>query len=375
MNNKDNFVYYYNSSTNKIFTCKSELPQKKANVYLILNREKLYFDTFQLNQKQKLKNIDILNIQKNFIPFKDRYLNLIYSIEKKNEKNVFFWISPSTIQIDSYFYDEVPESLLFKGDPSKRNKYNIFVFKRQTGFEVIYFNQNIFFSIFTKSLSNISNNINSIVRKYSLRDKTKILTDIDLGDLAKIYSITLISSDSEYYFLPDFFDIKKKFSDISKDKQIRSIKDIVKHWNKRLSIIISLLSIFILINISFLIILNIDKNTYEKKYNKISKVIKKSEIIEFKINRENKRISLYPDHMLFFKKITESIIDDSFLTNYSLSDGKIIIEGYSNDSRLILSKLQKSNLFDNVKFNSTITKNIHSKKEKFNIDIKLKKNE
>ena len=54
-------------------------------------------------------------------------------------------------------------------------------------------------------------------------------------------------------------------------------------------------------------------------------------------------------------------------------EGKILIEGYSPDSLGILTALRKTNQFQDVRFKTTVTKNVQSQKEKFEIEILLEK--
>lgn len=373
MNDDNQFFYFFNIETGEIFSSKEEAHKKKRSLYLIIDREKLFFNSFSVKAKKVLKYNDILNIQNHFIPFKTQLLNIIYSIDKKKEKKYFFWISPLTINIEDYFYDEVPESLIFKGNPGQIRNYNFFVFKRISGFEIIYFDEYDFYSLFEKDESKVDESVITLARKFSKGGKIKILSDIDIQNLNRDYEVDLIE-DNKFYFLPDHFSFKKRFSNISKNKKVKNIKDMIKYWQRNLNIIIVILSLLIITNIFYFFILKKDNSSFKQRFVEISNIFDKSEQIEFELNIVKNKISLYPDHMLYLKRVCEALDIDSFLTSYSIGENNIVIEGYSKNSLMVLTKLRKCKNFKEVKFKTTVTKNIYSKKEKFEIEITTKKN-
>jgi hypothetical protein len=75
--------------------------------------------------------------------------------------------------------------------------------------------------------------------------------------------------------------------------------------------------------------------------------------------------------MRYLKTIAQCLDENSVLIGYSLGDGRILIEGYSPDSLGVLTALRKSNQFQDVRFKTTVTKNVYSQKEKFEIEILL----
>ncbi|MCP4150045.1 MAG: hypothetical protein GY757_20025, partial [bacterium] len=156
MSDTTNTVYFFNSENGEIYRTQEELPKKKSHLYLVINRENLYFGSFPIDTKKRLKDTDILNIQGHFIPYKDQFTNIIYNTDRKGtlEKRFFFWIGPPLAgnEVESYFYDEIPESLIFKGDPEEIKNYTLFVFTRAGGYEIIYFNGEDFYSLFEKEL-------------------------------------------------------------------------------------------------------------------------------------------------------------------------------------------------------------------------------
>ncbi|MDQ1354689.1 MAG: ral secretion pathway protein [Acidobacteriota bacterium] len=380
-------VYFFNPVSGDIYPSEQDLPSKKSRLYLVINREQFFFRMFAIDSKKRMKDSHILNIQRHFIPFNDQFLNIIYSSEKQQEKKFFSWVGRSLVNVESYFYDEVPESLIFKGDPSLARNYRFFVFKRMTGFEIIYYNGADFYSLLEKDQSRIWANIITLIRKFSPTDtnKIKVLTEVDLGSLEGTgpagensaygqydISVDFIDSKSRHYFLPDHSPIKKKFSNISENKQLKSIKNIIRRWNRHLNIIIFLLLLSVLILAAGVVSFKKDNERFKEQFASVQNILSASEQVESRLNRIKQKIAAYPDHLLFLETIADSLGDDSMLTGYALEEGKIRIEGYSGNSLELLDRLRKSGLFQEVKFSSTVIKNVSSQREKFEIEIILK---
>lgn len=379
-------VYFFDPATGDIYPSEQNLPAKKNRLYLVINREQLFFRMFAVDSKKRMKDSHILNIQRHFIPFNDQFLNIIYSSEKQREKKFFSWVGQSIasmVNVESYFYDEVPESLIFKGDPAAARDYRFFVFKRMTGFEIIYYNGADFYSLFEKDQAHIWPHIITLIRKFSPADTNniKVLTEVDLGPLegtgsGRSYghydiSVDFIDDKSRYFFLPDHFPVKKKFSNISENKQLKSIKNIIRRWNRHLNIIIFLLLLMVLILAAGFVFLKKDNGRFKEQFAGVQQILNASEQVEFRLNRIKQKIAAYPDHLLFLETIADCLGDDSMLIGYALGEGKILIEGYSGNSLELLDRLRKSGLFKEVKFSSTVTKNVYSQREKFEIEILL----
>lgn len=378
-------VYFFNPVTGDIYQSKEgeDLSSKKNRLYLVINREQLFFRMFSIDSKKRIKDNHILNIQRHFVPFSDQYLRIIYSIEKQREKKFFSWVGrsiESMINVESYFYDEIPESLIFKGEPAAIHKYQFFIFKRLTGFEIIYFHGSDFYSLFAKEESRLWDNIITLIRKFSPAgpagtNKIKVLTEINLPPVDGYghydINIDLIDDKARYFFLPDYSPVKKKFSNISENKHLKSIKNIIRRWNRHFNIIIGLLILVVLIQATGYIFLKKDNGRFKEQYAGAQQIVNASEQIEFRLNHLKQKISSYPDHLLYLDTIAGSLGEDSMLIGYALEEGKILIEGYSANSLELLNRLRKSSLFQEVKFTSTVTKNVSSQREKFEIEIVL----
>lgn len=380
-------VYWFNSSSGEIYLGEDQLPQNKRKLYLVVNRENLYFGCFSLHSKKRVKDSNIMNIQGHFIPFKNDFMNFIYSAEKQKQadKHFYFWVGPLTSDFNtaSHFYDEIPESLMFKGDPGTVRNYNLFVFRRVSGYEVIYLNvaSGDFYSIFEKEAEQIAEKIALLMRKFALgrEKKIKILTDCDIPLIHQLrseghysFDVDLIKDEeSKSFFFPDFFPVKKKFSNLSQGKQIESIRKIVRQWGRNLTIIMMLLLLVILANAWGFLQLKEDNAQLKEDFREVGKLLDAADMMEFRLNKINVKISQYPDHMLYLKTIAQCLDENSVLIGYSLGDGRILIEGYSPDSLGVLTALRKSNRFQDVRFKTTVTKNVHSQKEKFEIEILL----
>ncbi|MGD2090730.1 MAG: PilN domain-containing protein [Candidatus Aminicenantes bacterium] len=380
-------MYWFNSSSGEIYLWEDQLPANKRKLYLVVNRENLYFGGFSLHSKKRVKDSNIMNIQGHFIPFKSDFMNFIYSAEKQKQadKHFYFWVGPLTsgLNIESFFYDEIPESLIFKGEPGIVKNYNIFIFRRVSGYEVIYFNveSGDFYSIFEKEAEQIIEKIALLMRKFAAgrEKKIKILTECDIPFIHRLrseghytFDVDRIKNEvNRTFFLPDFFPVKKKFSNLSQSKQIKSIRNIVRQWSRNLTIIMLLLLLVVLFNVWGFLQLKEDHAHLQQTFKEVGELLDAADMMEFRINKINARISQYPDHMRYLKTIAQCLDENSVLIGYSLGDGRILIEGYSPDSLGVLTALRKSNQFQDVRFKTTVTKNVYSQKEKFEIEILL----
>jgi len=378
-------MYWYNAQNGEIYLTNEHLPQKRGNLYLVIGRDRLFFKSFSLNTKRRLKNNDILNIQGHFIPFgKKEYLNIIYGTEKNTEKRFLSWIGQPTNEkgIDSYFYDEIPETLLFMGNPEKTNEYDFFIFPRRQGYEVIYLNaeNHDFYSVFTKELSGINDKLLGLMRKFPQNREARILTAVEIPGIQSLkrtrdFQLDYLNHNKEhYFFLPDYFPLKKKFSNAALNQRLMSIKNILGRWNRSMNIFILLLVFVLFVNIVAYFYLKNDHSELKEKFDNVSRLVGETENLEFQLGKIKTHLQRYPDHLLFLKTICFSLDPTSTLLTYTMEDKKIVIDGFSADSLQLLEQLRKSGRFKEVKFNSTVTKNVYSQKEKFQIEIELETN-
>ncbi len=366
--------YWLDSASGEVFLTQDQLPRKKSHLYLVVNREKLFFNSFSLHTKKHVKDSHVLSIQKHFLPFKSDFMNIIYSAEKHEDKHFYSWVGPLKVNVESFFYDEIPESLIFKGDPVTCKKYQIFVFQRVSGFEIIYYNGADFYSLFEKEAYKIGAKIVLLARKFSIQQQLNIFTDTDIPHLSSLpphYHVTvdLASSHDKYFFLPDFFPVKKRYSNISQNRQLKSMKNILHQWDRNLTIISLLLLLVFLVNIVGLVLLKQDNTRLKQKFAVVEKMDRMAETIRFRLNKIAEKIRHYPDHMLYLKTIAETMDEESTLISYSLEEGRITIEGYAPDSLALLTRLQESHVFKEVRFKTTVIKSELSQKEKFEIEL------
>jgi hypothetical protein len=379
-------VYWFDSASGDVYLTEDQLPQNKRHLYLVINREKLHFGTFSLHTRKRVKDSHVLNIQGHFIPFKSDVMNFIYcnDKQKQQDKHFFFWVGSLTsdLQVESFFYDEIPESLMFKGDPETVKKYDFFVFQRVSGFEIIYFNPQTheFYSIFVKEAEKIVEKIIALLRKFAItrKERIKILSDGEvplIRQLQRDFGVEvdlLENREDKYFFFPEFVPIKKKFSNLSQSKQIKSIKTIARQWSRNLIVMIVLLVMMILLNGWARLRLETDHTHLKQRFLEVGKLMAASEALEFRLNKIKAAISQYPDHMLSLKTISQCMDEDGVLISYSLGDGRILLEGYSADSLGVLTRLRQSGQFQDVRFKTTVTKNVNSQREKFEIEILLR---
>lgn len=368
--------YWLDSASGEVYLTADELPRKKSHLYLVVNREKLFFNSFALHSKKRVKDNNILSIQGHFLPFKNDYMNIIYGAEKREDKHFFAWMGGLQLQVESYFYDEIPESLVFKGDPTTCKRYRIFVFERVSGIEVIYFNGEDFYSLFTKEPALITEKILLLARKFSLHQELSILTDVDIPGIKELpgfyqVAVDMCSQQDKYFFLPDFFPVKKRYSNISQHRQVKSMKTIMNRWSRNLTIIALMLVLVILVNGLGYFLLDKDKARLTEDFSVVEKMDSRAEMIRFRLNRISDKIRHYPDHMLYLKTVAEAMDEDSTLIAYTLDEGRVTIEGYAPDSLGLLTRLKESHVFKEVRFKTTVTKNEMTQKEKFEIELLL----
>jgi hypothetical protein len=363
--------YFFNIIKGKIILSGSDLPKRKASIYMVIKRENLFFNDLLIKTKKKIKSNDILEIQKNHIPFKNNFLNLIYCCKKKKASRFFYWVGRVLIEKENLVYDEIPESFIFKGDPQKVKNYNLFLFKRISGFEIIYFDGEIFYSAFEKDLLKVHEKINLLARKFSSRGKIKILSEIELNGIVENYNFDLIDDKERNIFLPSYFNITKIFSNTSRDKDNSSLFNLVKLAGKFSNFFLVANLLILILLVLFNLYLKNDRKLFNEKFAGINEVLGKANLIEFKLNNFRKQISLYPDHLLYLKIISDSIDADSLLNEISINRNKIILKGFSKNSLLLLNNIGNNKYFKKVKFKNPVTKGVYSKKERFVIEIEL----
>lgn len=380
MSKEERFFYWFDAGRGELFLSEEDLPGKKGDLYLVINRGKLFFNQFSLQSRKRVKDSHLLSIQRHFIPFGGDFMNIIYGAEQGDERRFYSWVGPLTLDVESYFYDEVPESLIFKGDPATLNRYNFFVFERVSGYEVIYFNGTDFYSLFSSDAEGISDALVSLARKFSVKDRLTICSDTHipgLNNLPDYYDVNVdgVGDTDAYYFLPDVVPVRKRFSNISRNRKLQSIKTIRNQWNRNLTVIAALLFLVVLINILGLFWLNKENESFKEQFNVVDKLDRRAEFIRFRLNKIKNKIAAYPDHMLYLDTVAKCMDRDSTLLGYALQEDRVFMEGFSKDSLGLLTRLRKSKIFKDVRFKTAVTKSTYSQREKFEIEMVVKKDE
>ncbi len=362
-------AYFLNLDNGEVFLSEDEVPKRRGQLYMVVNREKLSFHSFSVKSKKKIKDNQLITIQKNFVPFQDAFLNIIFGIDSKDEKRFFFWVGNFSVETERFYYDEVPETLVFKGDPQLLKHYDIFVFQRMSGFEIIYLHKNDFFTLFEEDPQHIGDRILFLSRKFSRPSGLEVCSEVEIASPPSCCAVHDLESNGKLYYLPDYFPLKKRFSNISRSKQVRNVRDIVQSLDRSLNGVAILLLAFLLVCGGFYFYLKKDQTRYQEKYTQLNQLQSRSERFEFGLNRLRQKISAYPDHMRYLKTVCEALDQESFLTSYTLEGETINLEGFSRNSLELLARLRKSKFFKEVTFKSTVRKNIYSQKEKFDIEI------
>jgi hypothetical protein len=366
-------AYFLNLDNGDVFLTENEIPKRRGQLYMVVNRQQLSFHSFSVKSKKKIKDNQLVNIQRNFVPFQEPFLNIIFGIDTKQEKQFFFWIGNFSVETERFYYDEVPETLVFKGDPQSLKHYDIFVFQRISGFEIIYLQNNDFFTIFETESGNISEQILFLSRKFSRPNGLEVCSEVEISSPPSCCQVHSLENKGKLFYLPDYFPLRKRFSNISRSKQVRNVRNIVQSLDRSLTLVAVLLLVFLLACGGFYFYLQKDQTRYREKFSQLMQLQSDSERVEFGLNRIRRKIAGYPDHMRYLKTVCEALDQESFLTSYTLEGETITLEGFSRNSLDLLARLRKSKDFKEVTFKSTVRKNIYSQKEKFDIEIIIAK--
>jgi hypothetical protein len=372
MNDSPDRLFYFDASTGQLMDSDQFVPEKSGNLFLVLNRGMLFFNEISIKAGHKLKTSDILAIQNNMVPLSPPYSNMIFKVGDRKIQRFICWVGQVQVDENIVFYDEIPESLLFKGNPDNLKHYRLFVFKRITGIEIIYFDQRFFYSYYERDKSKVAERLVTLGRKYSLQGRLSVLTDADFPNEYNMDVVQLEDSQSHFLLL-DHYNINKIFSNFSQHKRMKKVKRIVKSIDRYLNIFLVLLLVLLTAAGYFHLVLQRDRSSLKSDMKRINRIIEESDRIEWGLAEIKKKISSYPDHFRYLRTIQEALDDDSFLSHLSLLKDKIILEGNSKNSLAILSILEKSLLFSKVSFNSAVKKDIYSQTESFSISIELKK--
>ena len=366
-------AYFLNLDNGDVFFNESEIPRRRGQLYMVINRQQLSFHSFSVKSKKKIKDNQLITIQKNYVPYQDTFLNIIFGIDAKKEKRFFFWIGNFSVETERFYYDEVPETLVFKGDPQSLKHYDMFVFQRVSGIEIIYLHNNDFFTIFEPDPQQIGEQILFLSRKFSRPTGLEVCSEVEISSPPSCCQVHALENKEKLFYLPDYFPLRKRFSNISRSKQVRNVRNIVQSLDRSLTIVAVLLLVFLLACGGFYFYLKKDQAQYHEKYNELIQLQTDSERIEFNLNRLRQKIAGYPDHMRYLKTVSEALDQESFLTSFILEGETITLEGFSRNSLELLARLRKSKDFKEVTFKSTVRKNIYSQKEKFDIEIIIAK--
>ena len=362
--------FFFNPSNGSLILDKGQTANRLSTLLLVLNRKQLLFHELYLETKKQPNLQQVLSIQSNFLPFeRENFLNIIYQHKDKNKKSYFSWFCQLSSEEKGRVFDEIPESLLFKGDPKLMGNYNIFVFRRVSGFEIIYFNHGKFFSLFESDQSQILEMIISLKRRFLKQEKPRILSDVDFDLNGERMEVDHISEDARYYLLSDHSNLTKFFSNITQDKQARGLNEIIRKTNKFFKFFLGFFSVTAILNLIFFVYLKVNHSDSLERFTEVQNLLDQTEKVELRILKIKNYIARYPDHLLWLEKISDSLDPESQILEYSLNQNRILIKGLSSNSLELLKSIRDNDCFQEVGFKSPVNKNIYSKKERFEINI------
>jgi hypothetical protein len=368
---KPDSFYYLNTANGQLIYEDQDLPRRKTNIIMLLNREFLLFNELAFQSKKKLKTAEIKALQSNYIPYSGQHLNLIYSFGKKKKQRFYYWLSPETLEEKELVYDEVPESLVFKGDPKLIKHYNMFIFRRLTGFEIIYFDNELFYSVFEKEEDNVAGKLVLLARKFSNRSQIKILSELPIDPLLTGYDLKIIDGTAPYYFLPHYLHFPKIFSNISQNKEIKSYKSMVNLGSRYMTVFLIFSLLTLLFNLGFHVFLQINHRTYQKEYDTLAVTMENMNMLEQNVQMIENKINAYPNHLAYLQHISEAMDDDTYFTSYSLKENTIIISVISPSSADLEKKLQQKQDFATVEITSRVNTS-ETNKESFEMKLTLR---
>lgn len=365
----------------------ADIPLKKRSNYrLAVNREKLFFRDLTVESGKKLSDAALLAVQGHFIPFRGEHVNMIYSMEKGRSRKFFSWIGPEFTAPEGFFYDEAPESLFFHCDPALLKTHVFFVFRRVSGYEVIYLAGTDFCSVFAPEAANCSDAVVVLARKYALRGTALVFSDVELDlpdlepeacpdeDRRDVVRFQVSRSDGapqRAFFLPDVLPMSKRYSNISRVRQSQGLADTMRRWERLADLLVILLILVLLSAAAGHFYLRKDTREFGDSYQVIRKMADRCDLMEFSMEKIRRLAASYPDHMRPLQALAEAVDIDSVLLRLSLGEEGMIMEGYSPNSLEILNRLNKSGVFKEVRFKSSVIKNVSSNREKFEIEMLL----
>jgi len=373
-NHNDKPYFFLNTANGEIILSESELPRKRSRIFKVFKREQLLFNEFAIKTRGKIKKNEILKIQESFIPFKDKFVNFIYLSRQKSEQHFFFWIKQSLPDSDHIVFDEIPESLIFKGDPAKLKEYNMFVFKRMSGFEAIYFDGVMFFSMFAKDPVQFHEKILLLALKYSRQEKIKIYSEIELNTSMLNCEVEIIENKNNFFILPSYCPLNKFYSSITQNKHYENLMTVNRLVAKFSTILLIQAFIIFLFALFTFFYLRNHQLFLTKKREEIAKLLTTSDLVELRLEKIRKKISKYPDYPGYLKIISNAIDPGTVIYECSILEERIFIKGVSNNSLLLLNKLRKNKYFETAKFKTPVTKNDILQKEEFLVEVEINSN-
>lgn len=367
-------------------------PKEYGKFILVLGRDLYIFKIFEL-PKFKKTTIDkaIRTNIGEWSPFRN---NKYFSFSYPEDNKIISLISI----LKQEDYDEIVNQLRLKGIkidiviPESLCYYNFFkesintvgVIKKESGVELIYFHHGIKESQFIP------------IQKWNPDSFTYFIKRIGPEglDLKEVLCIGI--KEDENFFSPEDYSIKL----IKTENEIDAIlkgsdffsSSLIKHFEKeRLTVFnkedlkylkpgFIIIFLGILLFFSSTLYYSLKKVSYLKKESLSLK--EKTSGLEEKIDRTSnlkrkvdfvlENVEKYPSQLFVLLELQRHFPEETYLQRYSFHKNKIEFTGISSKSSEIISMLNTSKFFKNIKFISSIEKDRLTGKEKFSIALSLK---
>ena len=350
---------------------KEEDIKEKEQVFQVLPVGKYSSTFFEIEFKNK-KKINYRNLIDKYIP-SEEWNYIVYAINKKKKTEVFPIFFKDKIRDDLRF---IPESFIFKGEPSILDKANFFVFKRSEGYEQIFYNGEYFISDYFEDELNFNDRILFFLRKIRTfyKGELKLILDwpLDISEeivsfFNKVYKYNsevntffLIGDIKQFKFKKVLQSWKSDFLKIYSEK-IEYTKSIVKTVNY-------IFLTFLLFSFAFYLIFMGFSNKFSVKYKKLFKKADEVENIEANLKKFKEKIIDSKFSNTFQLLIKSKGKQPTYFKSMRMRDGRLYLDVYSFNINDFVNSLRK---YFNVQIASSVERG-RGNFEKVSLIIKVK---
>ena len=338
---------------------------------LVISRGSLSFTTFSVKTRHRMNTASLLKLQSSFIPFPDAPVNMIYEIATRGRRDFLSWTSADSISDALGARELLPESLVFHCRPRDLDQYKLFVFRRDPGFEVIFWESPRFYSLHAETEAEIPACLLSLIRHCGIGDCPRILSDVVFPVPRKEIRIDRTSPEWGYLFLPRHARLKRRYSRFAESLRVREQRGRTKSWILGLNLLAILLAVGVLFELALLRESNLDFRRMNAAYEETVKIRRELAETDAALRKAKIRLGEYPDHLRCLHAVCAAMDPKAFVTEYALKRGKLELNGYTPDSLQLVKRLRRVPGFSEVQLRNQVVRNSKAGREKFQIEITL----